>query len=196
MKGNDVRKSFLEFFRSRGHEVVPSSPLVPEGDPTLLFTNAGMVQFKQVFLGNEKRSNPRAASSQKCLRISGKHNDLEEIGRDTYHHTFFGRKSPRCARTMPGSALFAAERGMEVPATARARHVACQMEESGLSGDRASGSGRGARIRTRPASGVEDRQLGPPPAFGPRWASSKSLGSEREKRSLLPRGPCVTAATG
>jgi alanyl-tRNA synthetase len=89
MTGNEVRKSFLDFFRARGHEIVPSAPLVPVGDPTLLFTNAGMVQFKQVFLGAEKRANPRAADSQKCLRISGKHNDLEEVGRDTYHHTFF-----------------------------------------------------------------------------------------------------------
>ena len=89
MKGSEVRKSFLDFFRERGHEVVASSPLVPLHDPTLLFTNAGMVQFKEVFLGHERRAIPRAASSQKCLRISGKHNDLEEVGRDTYHHTFF-----------------------------------------------------------------------------------------------------------
>ena len=89
MTGNQVRESFLHFFRSHGHDIVPSASLVPPGDPTLLFTNAGMVQFKQVFLGAEKRSNPRAANSQKCLRISGKHNDLEEVGRDTYHHTFF-----------------------------------------------------------------------------------------------------------
>src|SRR5690348_4795891 len=89
MTGNEVRQSFLDFFRERGHEIVPSAPLVPIGDPTLLFTNAGMVQFKQVFLGVEKRANPRAADSQKCLRISGKHNDLEQVGRDTYHHTLF-----------------------------------------------------------------------------------------------------------
>jgi alanyl-tRNA synthetase len=89
MTGSEVRRSFLDFFRKRGHEIVPSASLVPAGDPTLLFTNAGMVQFKQVFLGAEKRANPRAADSQKCLRISGKHNDLEEVGRDTYHHTFF-----------------------------------------------------------------------------------------------------------
>jgi alanyl-tRNA synthetase len=89
MKGREVRSSFLEFFRERGHEVVASSSIVPANDPTLLFTNAGMVQFKGVFLGAEKRANARAASSQKCLRLSGKHNDLEEVGRDTYHHTFF-----------------------------------------------------------------------------------------------------------
>jgi alanyl-tRNA synthetase len=89
MTGNEVRKSFLDFFRSRGHDIVPSASLVPAGDPTLLFTNAGMVQFKQIFLGAAKRANPRVANSQKCLRISGKHNDLEEVGRDTYHHTFF-----------------------------------------------------------------------------------------------------------
>jgi alanyl-tRNA synthetase len=89
MKGSAVRASFLEFFRSRGHEIVRSASLVPAGDPTLLFTNAGMVQFKQIFLGVEKRAHPRAADSQKCVRLSGKHNDLEEVGRDTYHHTFF-----------------------------------------------------------------------------------------------------------
>jgi alanyl-tRNA synthetase len=89
MTGADVRSSFLEFFRARGHEIVRSSSIVPPNDPTLLFTNAGMVQFKNVFLGQEKRANSRAASAQKCLRLSGKHNDLEEVGRDTYHHTLF-----------------------------------------------------------------------------------------------------------
>src|SRR5262247_3400044 len=87
--GDEIRESFLQFFRERGHTIVPSAPLVPENDPSLLFTNAGMVQFKQVFLGKEKRPYVRAADSQKCLRISGKHNDLEQVGRDTYHHTFF-----------------------------------------------------------------------------------------------------------
>ena len=89
MTGAEIRTGFLEFFRARGHEVVPSSPIVPDNDPTLLFTNAGMVQFKDIFLGLKKPRNPRAASSQKCLRLSGKHNDLEAVGRDTYHHTFF-----------------------------------------------------------------------------------------------------------
>ncbi len=89
MTGAEVRTAFLEFFRARGHELVRSAPLVPENDPTLLFTNAGMVQFKNVFLGLEQRANPRAVNAQKCLRLSGKHNDLEEVGRDTYHHTFF-----------------------------------------------------------------------------------------------------------
>jgi alanyl-tRNA synthetase len=89
MTGADIRSSFLEFFRARGHEVVRSSSLVPENDPTLLFTNAGMVQFKNIFLGREQRANPRAVSAQRCLRLSGKHNDLEEVGRDTYHHTLF-----------------------------------------------------------------------------------------------------------
>jgi alanyl-tRNA synthetase len=87
--GNEIRNSFLEYFVKRGHTVVKSSGLVPDKDPTLLFTNAGMVQFKNIFLGVEKPSYTRAASSQKCLRISGKHNDLEAVGRDTYHHTFF-----------------------------------------------------------------------------------------------------------
>jgi len=87
--GNEIRTSFLNYFTKHGHMVVKSSALVPEKDPTLLFTNAGMVQFKNVFLGQERLPYKRAASSQKCLRISGKHNDLEAVGRDTYHHTFF-----------------------------------------------------------------------------------------------------------
>jgi alanyl-tRNA synthetase len=87
--GNQIRKSFLDFFAKQGHTVVRSSSLVPDKDPTLLFTNAGMVQFKNVFLGQERLPYTRAASAQKCLRISGKHNDLEAVGRDTYHHTFF-----------------------------------------------------------------------------------------------------------
>lgn len=89
MKGNEVRSSFLDFFRSKGHTIVPSDSLIPANDPTLLFTNAGMNQFKDVFLGTGKRSYRRAADSQKCIRVSGKHNDLEQVGHDTYHHTFF-----------------------------------------------------------------------------------------------------------
>ena len=84
-----IRQDFLEFFRSKGHAVVPSSPLVPGNDPTLLFTNAGMVQFKDVFLGAEKRSYTRAASSQRCVRAGGKHNDLDQVGYTARHHTFF-----------------------------------------------------------------------------------------------------------
>ncbi|HET7393066.1 MAG TPA: alanine--tRNA ligase, partial [Candidatus Binatia bacterium] len=89
MTGNDIRRSFLDYFKRQSHTIVKSSSLVPDKDPTLLFTNAGMVQFKNVFLGQERLPYSRAASSQKCLRISGKHNDLEAVGRDTYHHTFF-----------------------------------------------------------------------------------------------------------
>jgi alanyl-tRNA synthetase len=84
-----IRTEFLEFFRERGHRIVPSAPVFPQDDPTLLFTNAGMNQFKDVFLGNGTRDYVRAADTQKCIRVSGKHNDLEEVGRDTYHHTFF-----------------------------------------------------------------------------------------------------------
>jgi alanyl-tRNA synthetase len=87
--GNEIRTSFLDYFAKLDHTIVRSASLVPEKDPTLLFTNAGMVQFKNVFLGLEKLPYVRAADSQKCLRISGKHNDLEAVGRDTYHHTFF-----------------------------------------------------------------------------------------------------------
>ncbi len=85
----EIRTDFLEFFRSKGHAIVPSSPLVPGNDPSLLFTNAGMVQFKDVFLGGEKRSYTRAASSQRCLRAGGKHNDLDAVGYTARHHTFF-----------------------------------------------------------------------------------------------------------
>ncbi|HJU39542.1 MAG TPA: alanine--tRNA ligase [Tahibacter sp.] len=85
----EIRQSFLDFFKSKGHEIVPSSPLVPGNDPTLLFTNAGMVQFKDVFLGSEKRSYKRAVSSQRCVRAGGKHNDLDQVGYTARHHTFF-----------------------------------------------------------------------------------------------------------
>jgi len=87
--GNELRQSFLEYFRARGHTVVRSSPLVPGDDPTLLFTNAGMVQFKRVFLGEERREYRRAVSAQKCVRAGGKHNDLENVGHTTRHNTFF-----------------------------------------------------------------------------------------------------------
>ena len=89
MTSNELRQAFLAFFRERGHEVVASSPLVPGKDPTLLFTNAGMVQFKDVFLGRDKRSYDRAVTSQRCVRAGGKHNDLENVGYTARHHTFF-----------------------------------------------------------------------------------------------------------
>ncbi len=89
MKASDIRSSFIHYFERHGHLHLPSSSLVPEDDPTLLFTNAGMVQFKRVFIGEAERPSPRAATSQKCLRVSGKHNDLEEVGRTARHHTFF-----------------------------------------------------------------------------------------------------------
>jgi alanyl-tRNA synthetase len=87
--GSEVRRDFIEYFKERNHTFVPSSSLVPGGDQTLLFTNAGMVQFKDVFLGTENRPYNRAVNSQKCMRVSGKHNDLDDVGRDNYHHTFF-----------------------------------------------------------------------------------------------------------
>ena len=89
MESNKIREIFLEFFRSKGHEIVPSAPMVVKNDPTLMFTNAGMNQFKDMFLGNQPILAPRVADTQKCLRVSGKHNDLEEVGHDTYHHTMF-----------------------------------------------------------------------------------------------------------
>jgi alanyl-tRNA synthetase len=89
MTGKEIRDSFLRFFAERGHQVVPSASLIPASDPTLMFTNAGMAPFKNIFLGIDPPTQPRVVNSQKCLRVSGKHNDLEEVGRDTYHHTFF-----------------------------------------------------------------------------------------------------------
>ena len=89
MTSAEIRDAFLRFFESKSHFIVPSAPMVIKNDPTLMFTNAGMNQFKDIFLGNNKAEHPRVADSQKCLRVSGKHNDLEEVGRDTYHHTMF-----------------------------------------------------------------------------------------------------------
>src|SRR6478609_28890 len=89
MDSNKVRQVFLDFFKSKGHHIVPSAPMVVKGDPTLMFNNAGMNQFKDYFLGNKQPEYKRIADTQKCLRVSGKHNDLEEVGVDTYHHTMF-----------------------------------------------------------------------------------------------------------
>ena len=89
MKSQDIRQQFLDFFASKNHQIVPSSPMVLKNDPTLMFTNAGMVPFKEYFLGQKNAKNKRVADTQKCLRVSGKHNDLEEVGKDTYHHTMF-----------------------------------------------------------------------------------------------------------
>ena len=89
MTSNEIRNQFLMFFESKGHHIVPSAPMVVKNDPTLMFTNAGMNQFKDIFLGNAPAPFPRVSDAQKCLRVSGKHNDLEEVGHDTYHHTMF-----------------------------------------------------------------------------------------------------------
>src|SRR5947207_1080457 len=89
MRSAEIRSSFLDYFRQKGHTIVPSSSLVPHDDPTLLFTNAGMNQFKDAFLGKEKRAYSRATTSQKCMRVSGKHNDLDNVGPSLRHHTFF-----------------------------------------------------------------------------------------------------------
>ena len=89
LTSKEIRESYKDFFKSKGHVIVPSAPMVIKDDPTLMFTNAGMNQFKDIILGNAARKYPRVADSQKCLRVSGKHNDLEEVGLDTYHHTMF-----------------------------------------------------------------------------------------------------------
>ena len=89
LTANEIRQQFLDFFKDKGHQIVPSAPIVVKNDPTLLFTNAGMNQFKEYFLGEKVAVNKRVADTQKCLRVSGKHNDLEEVGVDTYHHTMF-----------------------------------------------------------------------------------------------------------
>ncbi|MBI4195380.1 MAG: alanine--tRNA ligase, partial [Betaproteobacteria bacterium] len=89
MKSSEIRNEFLKFFESKGHVIVASSPLVPGNDPTLLFTNSGMVQFKDVFLGHDRRPYVRATTAQRCVRAGGKHNDLENVGYTARHHTFF-----------------------------------------------------------------------------------------------------------
>ncbi|HBZ34042.1 MAG TPA: alanine--tRNA ligase, partial [Bacteroidales bacterium] len=89
LSSKEIRQSFLDYFAAKGHKVVPSAPMVIKDDPTLMFTNAGMNQFKNIILGNDAITFRRATDSQKCLRVSGKHNDLEEVGHDTYHHTMF-----------------------------------------------------------------------------------------------------------
>ncbi|MBW1636636.1 MAG: alanine--tRNA ligase, partial [Deltaproteobacteria bacterium] len=88
MKGNEIRRKFLDYFEKHHHQIVESSSLVPKDDPTLLFTNAGMVQFKMVFMGEDKRDYTRAVTSQRCVRAGGKHNDLENVGYTARHHTF------------------------------------------------------------------------------------------------------------
>ena len=98
---NEIRSAFLDYFSKHGHEVVPSSPLVPRNDPTLMFTNAGMVQFKNVFTGIEKRPYSRAVTSQKCVRAGGKHNDLDNVGYTALYTT----PSSRCSATSPSATI-------------------------------------------------------------------------------------------
>jgi alanyl-tRNA synthetase len=112
MTSADIRQAFMDFFRSKGHTIVSSAPIVVKNDPTLMFTNAGMNQFKDYFLGNKKAANTRVADTQKCLRVSGKHNDLEEVGVDTYHHTMFemlGNWSFGDTGSKPGAGYFKKE---------------------------------------------------------------------------------------
>ena len=89
MESRRIRQTFLDFFKEKGHQIVPSAPMVVKDDPTLMFINAGMYPFKDLFFGNQPLEHARIADTQKCLRVSGKHNDLEEVGVDTYHHTLF-----------------------------------------------------------------------------------------------------------
>ena len=89
MTAKEIRQTFLDFFAAKGHKILPSAPLVPKDDPTLMFNNSGMAPFKDYFLGTKAPKDLRIADTQKCLRVSGKHNDLEEVGLDTYHHTMF-----------------------------------------------------------------------------------------------------------
>ena len=89
MTSAEIRQKFLDYFESKGHKIVPSAPIVLKNDPTLMFNNSGMVQFKDYFLGNKIATDKRVADTQKCLRASGKHNDLEDVGVDSYHHTMF-----------------------------------------------------------------------------------------------------------
>src|SRR4030042_4348872 len=89
MEAQEIREEFFNFFKTKQHQIVPSAPLIIKDDPSLMFTNAGMNQFKDIFLGNKTPQKKKVANSQKCLRVSGKHNDLEDVGHDTYHHTMF-----------------------------------------------------------------------------------------------------------
>ena len=166
----DIRKTFLDFFATKGHTVVASSPLVPGNDPTLMFTNSGMVQFKDVFLGTDKRPYVRAASVQACLRAGGKHNDLENVGYTARHHTFFemlGNWSfgDYFKRDVAGVGLGAADAGLQAAGRQAVGH----------------------RVHRR-RRGLRHLDQGDRPAAGARGAHRRQQGREVRLRQLLDDG--------
>ena len=204
-----IRRDFLEFFRSKGHTVVPSSPLVPGNDPTLLFTNAGMVQFKDVFLGAEKRSYMRAATSQRCVRAGGKHNDLDKVGYTARHHTFFEmlgncqlRRLLQARRDRLG--LGAADRGLEAAGGAPAGHGLPHRRrglrhlEQGRSACRPSASSASATTRARrtPPTTSGRWPTPAPAARAPRSSTTTARTSPAARRVRPTRTATATSRSG
>ena len=191
MTGNDLRRRFLDYFEKNGHTVVRSSSLVPGQDPTLLFTNAGMVQFKGVFLGEERRDYVRAATAQKCVRAGGKHNDLENVGRTARHHTFF---------EMLGNFSFGdyfkrgGDRVLLGAADARSRAAAgpAQGDRVHATTTTPSSSGRRWRASARTASCASARRT-----TSGRWATRAPAGPARRCTSTRAiTCPCAGGAGG